>query len=347
LSRWRTGGQSSMDLVREFVQELSHASAADAWQRALLLVTKDTLNGAGEPRLRLTAHEEAPSADHPFFWAGYLLADTGTLPQELADKMRDEQAEKDPAAEKPAAKRKAPAAGAVGQPRAQGGAENPAAGGATPFPTVGGVGGLGQTPAQEPGAPQQPGGQPAFGMPLDADAQQQKQPQQGGLPQQVPSGAGGFNRGRGGMTPGGFGAPNNGAPGAGANGAPNGAANGVGNGLPNGGPNGAAGNNAGLGPAGGPTQGGFDGAADEEPTGKPTRKGKTPKTPRTRTPKAQQADEEVNNLFSDDAGMDDGSGNTTPKRPRTKAPPKTKKPTNPKAPKVKDDDSSSPAAAPK
>src|SRR6185437_8920920 len=57
LSRWRTGGQSSIDLVREFVQELPHTSAADAWQRSLLLVSKDSLNPLGEPRLRLTAHE--------------------------------------------------------------------------------------------------------------------------------------------------------------------------------------------------------------------------------------------------------------------------------------------------
>ena len=30
LSTWRTGGQSSFDLVREFAQELPHTSAADA-----------------------------------------------------------------------------------------------------------------------------------------------------------------------------------------------------------------------------------------------------------------------------------------------------------------------------
>ena len=207
LSRWRTGGQSSVDLVREFVQELPHASTADAWQRALLLVSKDTLNAAGEPRLRLTAQEEAPTADHPFFWAGYLLADTGTLPQELADKLRDEQAEKDPAADKPAAKPKGGAAGGAGQPRGAG-APKPCGRRSRTFPTVGGEGGLGQATPQQPGAPQRAAGQPAFGMPLEADAQQQRQQQQGGLPQQVPGGAGGgFNRGRGGATPGGFVAP--------------------------------------------------------------------------------------------------------------------------------------------
>jgi CHAT domain-containing protein len=104
LSRWRTGGQSSVDLVREFVQELPHSSAAEAWQRSMMLVSENPLNASAEPRLRLTAREEAPKADNPFFWAGYLLVDTGTLPQEMADEQRrrNEAAEQAPAAAKPA-----------------------------------------------------------------------------------------------------------------------------------------------------------------------------------------------------------------------------------------------------
>ena len=38
LSRWRTGGQTSYDLVREFAQELPHTAPADAWQRAVFVV---------------------------------------------------------------------------------------------------------------------------------------------------------------------------------------------------------------------------------------------------------------------------------------------------------------------
>ena len=34
ISRWRTGGQTSYDLVREFAQELPHTTPVDAWQRA-------------------------------------------------------------------------------------------------------------------------------------------------------------------------------------------------------------------------------------------------------------------------------------------------------------------------
>lgn len=81
ISRWRTGGQSSVDLVKEFVQELPHTTASDAWQRSVQVVTHHQVNPAEEPRLKkLPPDEEPPSGKHPFFWAGYLLADTGALP---------------------------------------------------------------------------------------------------------------------------------------------------------------------------------------------------------------------------------------------------------------------------
>ena len=76
LSRWRTGGQSSFDLVREFVQELPHTSAADAWQRAVLLVQESRLNPEAEPRIKFSAGDELKGAP-PFLWAGYLLVDCG------------------------------------------------------------------------------------------------------------------------------------------------------------------------------------------------------------------------------------------------------------------------------
>jgi len=47
---WRSGGQTSLDLVREFAQELPHTSAADAWQRAVLVVAGSRLSLEAEPR---------------------------------------------------------------------------------------------------------------------------------------------------------------------------------------------------------------------------------------------------------------------------------------------------------
>jgi tetratricopeptide (TPR) repeat protein len=77
LSRWRTGGRSSFDIVREFAQELPHASPADAWQRAVLVTADTRLDLDAEPRVKRTATDEAPKGDHPFFWAGYMLIDSG------------------------------------------------------------------------------------------------------------------------------------------------------------------------------------------------------------------------------------------------------------------------------
>jgi CHAT domain-containing protein len=84
ISRWRPGGQTSFDLVREFVQELPHTTAADAWQRSVLLSSEQPVNPTQEPRINKAGMSNPPKADHPFFWAGFLLADTGAKPQSEA-----------------------------------------------------------------------------------------------------------------------------------------------------------------------------------------------------------------------------------------------------------------------
>jgi CHAT domain-containing protein len=85
LSRWRTGGASSFDLVREFAQELPHGTANSAWQRSVMLATEAPLDPDMEPRLKLKATDEAPTAANPFFWAGYLLVDTGATSKDSAE----------------------------------------------------------------------------------------------------------------------------------------------------------------------------------------------------------------------------------------------------------------------
>ena len=91
-----------MDLVREFVQELPNGSAADAWQRSIAVGRELPLDPSQEPRLKkLEDTAEAPKASHPFFWAGYLLVDTGTRPAKEAEAGAET---KPPAAEKPAEK---------------------------------------------------------------------------------------------------------------------------------------------------------------------------------------------------------------------------------------------------
>ena len=75
LSRWRTGGLSSYDLMREFLQEEPTGTPAEAWQRALQVVRESQLDPAWEPRIAPSKDPEPLSADHPFFWAGYMLVD--------------------------------------------------------------------------------------------------------------------------------------------------------------------------------------------------------------------------------------------------------------------------------
>jgi hypothetical protein len=82
LSRWRTGGQTSLDLVREFTQELPHTSPPDAWQRAVQVVSEERLNLDAEPRIKRGTSDDAPPASHPFFWGGYMLVDSGSPPPE-------------------------------------------------------------------------------------------------------------------------------------------------------------------------------------------------------------------------------------------------------------------------
>jgi tetratricopeptide (TPR) repeat protein len=81
LSTWRNGGETSFDLVREFAMELPHSTAAEAWQRSVLLSKDSLLDAEAEPRVDLRSSDNPPKADHPFFWAGYLLIDTGLEPQ--------------------------------------------------------------------------------------------------------------------------------------------------------------------------------------------------------------------------------------------------------------------------
>lgn len=80
ISRWRPAGQTSFDLVREFEQELPHATAAEAWQRSVRVATDAPIEPEHEPRVKKSSITgEPPRADHPFFWAGYMLVNSGVL----------------------------------------------------------------------------------------------------------------------------------------------------------------------------------------------------------------------------------------------------------------------------
>lgn len=113
ISRWRPGGRTAQMLVAEFVQELPHISAPEAWQRAVLLARETVVDPAAEPRVKAAANDPAIKAEHPFFWAAYMLIDAGPKPPG-ADKPADDDfrirqpppaPQAPPAAEQPAAGR--------------------------------------------------------------------------------------------------------------------------------------------------------------------------------------------------------------------------------------------------
>ena len=85
ISRWRTGGQTSFDLTREFIQELPRTAASKAWRRSVLLARSTEIDPQREPRIKLGADEDLLRSDHPFFWSGYLLVDTGLRPKDGAE----------------------------------------------------------------------------------------------------------------------------------------------------------------------------------------------------------------------------------------------------------------------
>ena len=81
LSRWRTGGETSYELIRQFVQELPYASADDAWQRSVQLQMDTPLDVTQEPRTcAVSGGNDTLTAKNPFFWSGYMLVNTGWSP---------------------------------------------------------------------------------------------------------------------------------------------------------------------------------------------------------------------------------------------------------------------------
>ena len=82
LSRWKTGGRASYDLVGEFLQHYQGLPAAEAWRQAILTVGGGPLEADQEPRVSLKPDEQSPTAAHPFFWGAFILIDRGEKPTE-------------------------------------------------------------------------------------------------------------------------------------------------------------------------------------------------------------------------------------------------------------------------
>jgi hypothetical protein len=104
ISRWRTGGQTAFDLVREFAQELPNTTAADAWQRSVQVLSEQTIVPEQEPRVKRNVTIPSPKAQHPFFWSGYMLVDVGLpAPNGKEPNAKDPAAAQNQATQDPAA----------------------------------------------------------------------------------------------------------------------------------------------------------------------------------------------------------------------------------------------------
>jgi CHAT domain-containing protein len=75
LSQWPVGGLSTLEITREFIQELPHLTAADAWQRSVQLAHELPVDAETEQRVQAKPEDPPLTAAHPFFWGGYLLLD--------------------------------------------------------------------------------------------------------------------------------------------------------------------------------------------------------------------------------------------------------------------------------
>ena len=96
LSRWRTGGRSAFDLTTDFLKKYESEPVADAWKRAVLNLMKRDVVLDEEPRLKTPGRsEEPPKYALPFWWAGYLLIDSGEALS--AEELKKLQAEADAA----------------------------------------------------------------------------------------------------------------------------------------------------------------------------------------------------------------------------------------------------------
>lgn len=88
ISRWRPGGQSTFDLVADFLAHLDEEDAADAWRQAVYTVAAQPVDVEKEPRIRATADAEPLKANHPFFWSAFMLVDRGT-PTKVEEEVPD------------------------------------------------------------------------------------------------------------------------------------------------------------------------------------------------------------------------------------------------------------------
>ena len=77
ISRWNVGGATPIDLSREFAMQQPAEGAIAAWKRSKLIGLGGELAIESEPRIKQEDLDQPLKAEHPFFWSGYMLVDSG------------------------------------------------------------------------------------------------------------------------------------------------------------------------------------------------------------------------------------------------------------------------------
>jgi hypothetical protein len=81
ISRWNVGNSSSFQASTEFANAWSGNAAIDAWQATIAKIKTWPVDVGESSRIKAPKDGAGElKSDHPFFWAGYLLVDTGWRP---------------------------------------------------------------------------------------------------------------------------------------------------------------------------------------------------------------------------------------------------------------------------
>jgi hypothetical protein len=81
ISRWNVGDASSFRASAEFAAASTNASAIDAWLQTVEKIKSLPVDAKEPSRIKAPkAGVGDRKSNHPFFWSGYLLVDTGWTP---------------------------------------------------------------------------------------------------------------------------------------------------------------------------------------------------------------------------------------------------------------------------
>ena len=79
LPRWNLEGTSPWRLTTHFLTQLpENENSAQAWRKAVLKFASSEIRPEAEPRIAKGDELKSISCSHPFFWAGYVLIDSGS-----------------------------------------------------------------------------------------------------------------------------------------------------------------------------------------------------------------------------------------------------------------------------